>query len=206
MYGIMRLMDQPDSMQHKQYYVGDVTIYPDYDQSDTSDPHEIIVGNVTYISPEPTLSLKPEAIERNIFLHEGDLTRIDNVTQTLRNLSRMELVRFVTRDPQIDTTSIDTSVIDYTLYLTRNSKIHFGWSGELTYSSIALQNRSLFGVSTSLSYRDLNIFNGAETFGINGEFGREFESKLDVSEKGFGYSYNAGIGSTWTSPRLMDPL
>lgn len=205
----MRILNENDSIFHKKYYVGDVTIYPDYSLTDTSQLYDTLIRNVLYISPDPVLTLKPEAIERNLFLHTGDLTRKDNYNQTLRNLSRMELIKFVTPTTKVDTTVIDTPRINYSLYLTRSKKINLGGNGEITYSNITLQNRrSLIGTALSANYRDLNLFKGAEILSVNFEFGWEFNffNQDQIQDQKFVNSRNIGLGSNLSFPRFIDPL
>ncbi len=205
-----RILNASDSILHKKYYVGDVTIFTDFQQTDTRLFYDTIVRNITYVNPQPEMTLKPEAIERNIFLREGDLVRRDNVLLSLRNLRKMEIVRFINRNEVVDTMEIDSPKINYTLSLTRNSKIYFGGNVELTYSSIDLaqSGKSLFGTSAGINYRDLNLFKGAEIFSLHADGGIEFNylSDAETENNNFINSYNYGGGASVSLPRFMDPL
>lgn len=208
----MRILNENDSILHKQYYVGKVTIYPDYNLTANSVLYDTLIRDVHYITPEPEQTLKPEAIERNLFLHQGDLTRKENLSQTLRNLSRMELVKFVTPASEVDTFQLDsfeldTPFIDYTLYLTRSKKISLSAAAELTYANIS-GTKSLFGTALSGNYRDLNLFKGAEILSVNLETGVEFNffnqdpaKKIDLIN-----TVNLGVGTNLSFPRFLDPL
>ncbi len=207
----MRILNENDSILHKQYYVGKVTIYPDFNLTDTSALYDTLINEVLYLTPEPELTLKHEAIERNLFLHQGDLTRRDNFNQTLKNLSRMELIKFVTPGVEVDTMQTDTPFINYTLYLTRNKKIDLNGIAEITYANILAQNpRSLFGTALSGNYRDLNLFKGAEILRVNAELGVEFnffnKTQTPVQQNNTISSFNAGLGTNLSFPRFMDPL
>jgi hypothetical protein len=208
----MPIRNENDSILHKKYYVGDITIYPDYNLSDTSMLFDTVIRNITYITPEPDLTLKPEAIERNLFLKEGELTRADNLRQTLKNLSRMELIKFVTQNPVVDTAGLDsiallTPTIDYTFYFTRNKKIGAGANVEVTYASVSFQTRrSLIGTAASINYRDLNLFKGAEILNLNMNGGVEFNFLNRSETLPPINNINFGLGSNISFPRFMDPL
>lgn len=208
----VRVLDVNDSTFHKKYYVGDVTIYPDYSLTDTSALHDTIVRGVRYISPEPDLTLKPEAIERNLFLRKGDLTRRENISQTLKNLSRMELIRFVTPVDYVDSIQRDTPYINYTLFLNRNKKLATNGFVELTYanigSTLGAGKRYLLGTSASVNYRDRNLFKGAEILDVNLEYGIEFNffNRNTERDRSAINSENLSAGSNLSFPRFIDPL
>jgi len=204
----MRVANETDSTFHKKYYIGDVTFFPDYHFSDTIVLSDTLIRDVKYITPGKELTLKPEAIERNLFVHEGELARKENLNQTVRNLGRIELIKFVTPSAEIDTMSSDTPYINYTFYLSRYKKIPFVASVELTYSNISIQKRSLLGTALSVNYRDLNTFKGAEVLNLNFETGVEFNYQAKKSNKNpdFLNSFNISTGASLSVPRFMDPL
>lgn len=210
----LRILNEADSVLHSKYYVGTVTVFPDFNVNDTSALHDTLVNGVRYITPEPDLTLKPEAISRNLFLHQGDLTRRDNFNQTLKNLSRMELIKFVTPELQVDTIrrdtmQLDTPFINYAFYLSRNKKIALGANAELTYANISgLNQKSLFGTAASINYRDLNLFKGAEILNINLSGGVEFNffSKDEEKNSPLINSWNVGVFNNLSFPRFMDPF
>ena len=207
----LRILDQNDSTFHKRYYVGDVTIYPRYSLTDTSALHDTIVRGVKYVTPFPQMTIKPEAIERNLFLHKGDLTRLENLNQTLKNISRMELIRFVTPVTEVDTIQRDTPRINYTLLLNRNKKLALNGFVELTYANIndvGSGRKYLLGTSASLNYRDRNLFKGAEILNVGLEYGVEFNffNKNSTGNRNAINSENLSAGTEISLPRFVDPL
>lgn len=205
---IMRILNESDSSLHKKYYVGTVTIIPDYLSTDTSYVYDTVVADVRYLLRQPKFTLKPEAIDRNLFMHKGDLARRDNFTQTLKSLSRMEVIHFVRPTTNVDTSAIDTPRINYSFYLSRNKKISTLYGAELTYASLSLQGRSLLGTAANFNYRDLNLLKGAEILSIAGEGGIEFNFQKSSSDNNIGLinSVNVGAGLDLLYPRFMDPL
>jgi outer membrane protein assembly factor BamA len=78
----------------------------------------------------------------------------------------------------------------------------------VTYSNIAAGKKSLFGVSFSTDYRDLNTFHGAEVFNLNLEAGFEFNFNKPIvgQKRDIFNSVNLGLGTNLSFPRYMDPL
>ena len=206
---VMRLLNPTDSTFHLKYRVGEVKVFPDYSNVNTPMYFDTVVNFITYYLPDSAVfTLEPDVLDRNIFLRPDRFTRRDDLDQTMKNLGRFEIIKFVTPTAVIDT-SHETPEIDYAFYLTRNKKINFDINGELTYSNIASeQRRSLFGTSFSSTYRDRNIFGSAEVLDINMELGFEFNffNNRTPEYDAFLNSLNAGLGGDLSFKRFMDPL
>ena len=204
----LRILDQNDSTFHKQFYVGTITVYPDYELTDTSALSDTVINGIHYIFPQPEMTLRPEAIERNVFLKHDELSRRVNLSQTLKNLSRMELIKFVTPDVIVDTSRSDRPYLNYAFFLSRNRKINLNGFAELTYASITQRKRSLLGASVSGNYRDLNFLKGAEILSVNVEAGVEFNffNRDDPDDREAINSENYGLGTNLSFPRFMDPF
>ncbi len=204
---VLRVANESDSTLHKKYYVGSVTVFPDYHFTDTLLTDTIIRG-VKYITPTPELTLKPEVFERNLFLHSGDLTRKQNLTQSIRNLGKIEIMRFVTPSTEFDTITSDTPKVNYTFSLSRYKKIPLLLSTELTYSNIAGKKKSLLGASFTANYRDLNVFHGAEVLNLNFETGVEFDPQPPTlaGKRDIINSFNINPGASLSIPKFLDPL
>lgn len=207
---VLRLLNPSDSTLHQQYLVGAINVYPDYSITDATHYHDTVVNQIKYFLPDTNLfTLKPEAISRNVFLHPYEYTNKDNLDHTIRNLGRIELIKFVSPSALVDSTPGGLPTIDYTFLLTRNKKINFDLNGELTYSNIASEVRkSLFGTSFSTNYRDRNIFGRAEVLNVNLELGFEFNffNKQTETYPQLLNSLNIGLGTDLSFRRFMDPL
>lgn len=205
----MRLLNPSDSTYHQKYRVGQVTIFPDYVNVNPPLYHDTTVFGIKYFLPDTTVfTLKPDVLNRYMYLRPGHINRREDLDHTLKNIGRIELIKFISPTAVIDTTH-ETPEIDYIFYLTRNKKINFDINGELTYSNIASeQRRSLFGTSFSSSYRDRNIFGNAEVLDLNMQLGFEFNffRKSDPDYDALLNSLNAGLGGDLSFRRFMDPL
>ncbi len=204
----MRVLNESDSTLHKKFYVGKVSVFPDYHFSDTLVMRDTTIRNIRYVTPTKELTLKPEVIERNLFVHEGDLNRKQNLVQSIRNLGKIELIKFVTPTIEMDTISSDTPHINYTMFLSRNKKIPIVASVELTNSIIANKSRSLLGAAASLNYRDRNLFKGAEVLNLNYETGVEFNylTHNETADHNILNNLNIGTGASLSFPKFIDPL
>ncbi len=206
----MRLTNPTDSTFHKKYRVGEVTVYPDYSIVAPVPLEDTLINHIRYFVPDKnSFTLKPDMIERNIFVRSGDFTNTDHLEHTRKNLARIELIKFVSPSALIDTSANEFPSVDYSFYLTRNKKINFDLSGELTYSNIASQTRkSLFGTSFSSTYRDRNIFGKAEVLNVNMELGFDFNfvNKDQAEKPPLLNSFNTGLEGSLAFRRFMDPL
>ncbi len=209
---IMRILNPSDSTFHLRYYIGDVSVYPDYDLTRSQRYLDTTIRQVRYFLPDSLhFSLKPEVLQRNFFLVPGHLSRREDLERTIRNLTRIEIVRFVNPVASIDTTD-GKRELDYNVFISRNKKIDFQGSVELTYSNVAAsKSRSLFGTSASVNYRDRNTFRGAEVLNVNLETGLEFnfiekQQGEDAPRPSLINSVNIGVGGNLSFPRFMDPF
>lgn len=207
---IMRLLNPSDSTLHQKFVVGSIKVFPDYDIVSDSHYHDTLVNNIHYFLPDTTVfTLKTDIFDRLVYLKPGSYTNRDNLDRTIRNLGRLEIIKFVGPSGLIDSTNTGTPSIDYLFRLTRNKKINFDLNGELTYSNIASQQRrSLFGTQFSTNYRDRNVFGNAEVLNVNLELGFEFNFFNRQSSEDYGLlnSLNAGAGGDLSFRRFMDPL
>jgi len=206
---VMRILNPTDSTFHIKYYNGNITVYPDYDVTLSKTFYDTIINQVTYKLPDSLyFTLKPEVVERNLYLHKGMLNRKEDLDKTLKGLTRIDLIKFVDYPAIIDTSNMELPRINYVFYLSRNKKISLGANAELTYANIATVHKSLFGVSFNTDYRDLNTFKGAEVLNFNLESGFEFNFKKPEGDakRDIINSVNLGAGTNLTFPRFMDPL
>lgn len=206
---ILPIHNKQDSSRFRIHKFGDLVIYPDFNTPATV-YHDSVYNGITYkLSNVPVFTLKPEVIDRNIFVRTGDIARQNEMVRTLRALQRMPTIGYVNPIPRLDTLEIDTPLIHYTFQINRNSKIETSGNLDFTYANVpASQSNSLLGVSGGLSYQDLNLLNGGEVFNINAETGFEFNFFNRNEEKTLRLinSTNVTLGTNIAFPRFMDPL
>ncbi|HLF64344.1 MAG TPA: BamA/TamA family outer membrane protein [Saprospiraceae bacterium] len=185
-----------DSDTHVKYTVGDIIVYPDATDVDSTHRDTVIDG-VTFLMLADRPVVRPEIIARNIFLKRGELYSRDAYDKTQRQLGRLEMYRFISLKPVLD--SEDSTRLDFRLSLARNKKMAIGGDIELSYSTLA--QRSLMGISGNINYRNRNLLRGAELFLTNIEAGVEFN--LENKEIN---SLNFNVQNNLLIPKFIDPI
>lgn len=204
--------NKEDSTRFLVHEIGTVTIYPDGNLP-AERFYDTTYNRILYkLHNEPVFTLKPEIIDRNLFIRSGNIARQSDLSKTIRSLSRMATMRNIIPVAKIDNGDTLVPRIDYTFPLDRNLKIELGGGIDLTYSNLAAMERiSLFGVGGQLTYQDRNIFNGGEVFNLNAETGFEFnffenDEDGEEAERNLINSTNNNIAASIGFPRFMDPL
>ncbi len=184
---------------HVKYSIGTITVMPDPAQN------AIVHGDTTvdgikflYTGERP--KVRPEIIARNVYLNSGELYTRDAYDKTQRQLGRLEIYRFISLKPELDPG--DSTRLNYTLSLTRNKRMEIGGDIELNYSTLA-STRSLMGFGGNLSYRNRNIFRGAELFSTNIEAGVEINLGKEASSKINSANFN--VQNNLLVPKFIDP-
>jgi hypothetical protein len=112
------------------------------------------------------------------------------------------MYRFITLKPEVDPQ--DSAKLNYRLSLARNKKMAIGGEIELNYSNLAQSTRSLIGIGGNITYRNRNIFRGAELFSTNIQAG--VEVNLDRSAGSNFNSANFNWRNNLLIPRFIDPI
>jgi len=100
---IMRISNPTDSTYHIRYYNGNITVYPNYDATLSKTFYDTVYNNVTYKLPDSLyFTLKPDVIDRNLYLLQGELNRKEDLEKTLKGLTRIDLIKFVNYPAIID--------------------------------------------------------------------------------------------------------
>lgn len=142
--------------------------------------------------------LKPEVLQRGIYFEPGKLYTRQSYEETLsylNNLGVFNYVRIAFNQPDTSLTQLDVRI---DLLMAEN--IHLDFEGDLVTKSTGYAGPALMvGINHG------NIFKGAEKIhvGLDGGFqwqwGRKTETQLGT------FSYEAGINSGLTLPRLLIP-
>lgn len=188
-----------DEGAHQKYHIGQITVHPDPTDLQAV-RRDTVVDNILFKLPGEVPTVNPEVITQKIYLKPGALYSRDAYDKTVRQLGRLEMYRFITLRPVLDT--LLEGVINYDLFLTRNKKMGIGGDIEINYSTLAA--RSLMGVSGKVNYRNRNIFRGAELFSANVEAGVEVNLNNTASSR-FN-SANFQVQTTLLVPKFIDPI
>ncbi len=165
----------PNKETHTQFKIGDINVYTDYHRDQD-------VSNLTvekrrgknYKRESESFIVKPSIIDRKLFLNKYDAYNSDLYYKTINSLFSLGTYKFAKLNPRINPQ--DSTLIDYDIFLTPHQH---KWSVDLGiesfFSNIALLNRNLVGIATSVGVEDKNVFGGSEDYKAGLEFGVEFD-------------------------------
>lgn len=154
---------------HRQYRVGKVTIYTQYNPTieETALKDTLIKGFHFRIPIQNNFKIRPQVIAESTHLRTGDLYSQASYDLTINQLSSLGIYRFVRIQEKID--SLDNEVLNFRIELTRNSRMEMGIDFELNYTnrSVTAGAGNLIGITASPSLRNRNLFRGAELLVTN---------------------------------------
>ncbi len=166
---------------------------PGGDESNASDTllynNFHVVYNQRYIKPEPLV--------QSVLLEPGEVYTISDHESTLNKLTGLGLFRFVNTEFSVVENS-DSSVLNTSINLTRQVPR----SIQVELQAVTKSN-DYTGPNLNASYRDRNLFNGAESFEVRANAG--FETQLGNTTRGLN-SYEFGVETDLTIPRFIVPF
>jgi outer membrane protein insertion porin family len=161
-----------DTSIHQVYKLGNIGVFsslvPDYSliRNDT------MINGVYFYSSEPKFVVKPQRLIRAIALEPSWPYRQVDFDQTLRNLSALGVFKFVSVKPFQD--SLNPENINVAVSYTPYERYSMGADVDVNYSSNQLSG-GLIGLSSSASFRNRNLFRGAEQLQTNLQANVEFD-------------------------------
>jgi outer membrane protein assembly factor BamA len=166
---------------HKTYIIGNIevlsSVRPDL-MSIRPDLMAIrkdtIINGINFRSGTTQFGVRPSHLYKAISLKPAWPYRQEDFDNTIRRLSELGVFRFVSVKPKQDT--IDPQKINVEILTTPNKRVSFGADADLnssTSSSALAQN--LLGIATSVSFRNRNLFRGAENLHSSLNYNVEFD-------------------------------
>lgn len=192
---------------HQQYWVDDITIFADYSpgQSDSL-ALDSLIGGVRMLSPRESFRIKPETILDAIFLKKGMLYSQADYDLTNKQLTGMGVYRFVRikQEPDPD----KPNHLDFRIELTQNKRMELGADLEFNYASRSATGvGNLIGLAASPSFRNRNLFHGAELLITDFNAGVEFNPAPSAIAQGkFWNTVDLGLQANLYLPRFIDYL
>jgi hypothetical protein len=165
------LRANPDSTRIRRYYVGKVTLYPDFGSDTTSSfRYTDTVGQ--YVLQYNLPLFKKKIFPDYIFLNPGDLYRQSNYLKTQNKFNSLGAWRLVSI-AQIPRPGQDTA--DFDIRLTPARKYTFNTNLEVSYNrgNITIAQGNLIGVALNSTLQNRNFARGANLGITNFRFGIE---------------------------------
>lgn len=205
---------------HHQYIIRNIYVFPQYNSqleansfSDTllyqrspDDTSEVNTEYLYFIYNEP-LKIQPKIVSRAIYLHSGDIYRLNDAELTFRDLAEFPIYRFVNIEFRLadtaDITKTRRGQLDCYIYLSRTEVQGFTIETEVTNTGGDL------GLSGNIVYTNRNVFRGAELLRLKlrgaaemqKSFGQTSQNKLLLFN-----TYETGAELNLSFPRFVWPL
>lgn len=191
-----------DSVTHKTYMIGDVEVFSSVRPEIMAIRKDTIINGINFRSAHTQFSVKPGRLYNSIAIRPAWPYRQEDFDLTLRNLNALGVFRFVSVKPKQDT--INPENINVEILLTPNKRISFGGDIDLNSStSSGAVARNLLGISSSLTFRNRNLFRGAENLQSSAQYNIEF----DVATRNrFIFSQEFKFQNQLVFPRFFDYL
>ncbi|MEZ5047749.1 MAG: BamA/TamA family outer membrane protein [Chitinophagaceae bacterium] len=149
------------------------------------------------------LPVNRKVLMRNIFIHPDEAYSIDNNNATIVRLNQLGMFKFVNIEYEYDST--ETGRLIAKISLTTNKKMDMELRGDISTSD----GDYFLGTGGSFTYRNKNLFSGANLFTLRSAISTEFryDSLLRGETKDFYFSgYNLGISANMLMPKFIVPL
>jgi len=121
--------------------------------------------------------LREKLLAEQIAIHSGQLYSINNYKQTIRNLSEIEV--FELADIQYKPVPGQANLLDCFIEMEPIPKQVLGSDAEINTFNTFSQN---LGGATNITYRNRNLFRGAEVFSTQLQVGGVFRFKADTTQ------------------------
>ncbi|MEI6411003.1 MAG: BamA/TamA family outer membrane protein [Bacteroidota bacterium] len=193
----VRVLTPSDSIMHKVYTLGDIAVFYSLVPDLTSIRADTSINGIYFASSEPSFSLKPERLLKALTIQTSWPYRQVDFDKTARNLNALGVFKFVSIKPIQD--SLQPELINVGISFTPNKRYSVGTDVEFNYrNSVA---GGLIGTSSSVSFRNRNVFKGAELQQTNIAYNLEF----DVTNKNrLIYSQEFKVQNELVLPRFFD--
>jgi outer membrane protein assembly factor BamA len=212
--GDSAFIDSPPGALQK-YYLNEVSVNPDFNpiRTDTSNM-QVITDTTGVTGPgkfnifyRNKLKIRPQVLERSVFMKPSTLYSEKIENKTYRQLSGFPLFSFTSFNfsaaPDVtDPENPDRKYINCFIELTRRPVQSFSVETEGTTSG------SKLGLAGNLVYRNLNIFSGAEVLRIKLTGGVEWQAGNSSDERVllFFNTVQTGAEATLDFPKFLFPF
>lgn len=173
----------------------------DYPLDQGNAPYYFNELNGTYFHYQH-LPINRNVITRNIFIQSGDIYNASNVEATINRLNQLSVFQFV--NIRFDKYPDKPGKLSCKIFLNTAPKMDLVGLTDLSTSD----GDYLLGIGASLTYRNKNLFHGANQLSIRAAPSIEFRNDALLSEKKEFYvsGKNINISSNLTFPKFIVPF
>lgn len=189
---------------HQNYHIGTVYVDPYYVKAGSlvRERDTVEVEGVYFLFDKNVpRKIKAENILKSIFLRPGDVYQENNFLKSVQQLRNLAIIKDVNIIEKVDEENAD--ILNFEVFLYPNKRMSIGGDLELNNSTYNIANANLVGISTSLNYRNRNLFKNAALFTSRVRLGFEFDIASSGGED-FLYSRDVSVLNDLYFPRLVD--
>ena len=183
------------------YYVGKITIIPDYGPDTTS--YTQVVLDSSYIVKYHKKLFKPRIFPENIYMTNGEVYNQKNYLQTVTRFNSLIAWRLVNMEPK---PREGTDTVDFELRLMPSKKFLANANLEISRNT-SFASGNLFGTAANLSLQNRNFSRGANQENIVFRYGIELgtDTSSPTSTKPVVQSRQFSVGYNIVYPRFVFP-
>lgn len=189
---------------HEQYYISEVYIQTDHDPiaaKQIPPPDTTLLGGYYFTSSTPIQPVKPIQFTQHIFIRPGTLFRQDDLERTYKRLQDLGIFKFI-NIKYSKTLSGDSLICNILLTPSPAQDYKLETEGTNTGGNL--------GVSGNVSYRNKNVFRGAEQFEFRLKGGLEAQKEISDSTQestnlALFNTYEIGPEISLGVPRILFP-
>jgi outer membrane protein assembly factor BamA len=196
----LKVKTQPDSLRYQQFYIGQTSIFPNYDLQNTNRMYPDTLQYDGLNLYQDILTVKPSMFAQSIAQRRGGLYHADRQQNSINQLFDLGIYKFVNQDFKIVQQN-DSLFLDRYIYLTPD--LLQDLSGEFEVST----RGSNFRLGVGANYTHKNIFNGAERLDLNIGTALETGGRVLIGEDTIGNNlYELSASANIYFPRMIIPF
>ncbi|MDE6310212.1 MAG: BamA/TamA family outer membrane protein [Muribaculaceae bacterium] len=193
----MTLASNMPKFARERFTTGNVTVHLDRYQGGGT-PDTIQTPRATLIQMKPS-RFRKKLLDECVTMRKGRTFSVRNMDRTQSYLSRLGIFNGIEIVPRLDSTAVESRVLDVDIYATFDSPLEA--SIEVNASS---KSNSYIGPGLTLGLTNKNIFGGGEQLSVKLTGSYEWQTG-SANRGGVFNSYEAGLNASLAFPRLLAP-
>jgi len=194
----------PETGFHQKYHIGTVYVDPYYVKAGSlvRERDTVDVDGVYFVFDKNVpRKIKAQNILKSIFIRPGEIYQEDNFLKSVRQLRNLAIIKDVNILEKED--KENPNILNFEIFLYPNKRMSIGADLELNNSTYSVRDANLVGISTSLNYRNRNLFKNAALFTSRARLGFEFDIAV-VNRDTLLFSRDVSLLNDLYFPRLVD--
>lgn len=193
-----------DSTQLRKFYIGDVSVFPNYDiNKGETIKFDTVVGTNIIRTYDGIIGLKASLLNDLITFKSGEIFNKTAITKTYKKITGIGVYKFVNIASKID--ECDSNAVSLNIYLTPNKKMAFEVGANLNASILrdSIENLYRAGGSVNAGFTHLNLFNSAIRFSSTITAGVDFGINKPRQSSN-GKSYDLNFDNRFNFPKILN--